>query len=46
MTEIGNRARVGLLASQPLAAEVTGESARARPRAGAHGGRELEGDRD
>ena len=26
MTEVGNRARVGLLASQPLVAEVTGES--------------------
>jgi molybdate transport system ATP-binding protein len=26
VTEIGNRARVGLLASQPLVAEVTGES--------------------
>jgi molybdate transport system ATP-binding protein len=28
VTEVGNRARVGLLASQPLVAEVTGESAR------------------
>ena len=27
VTEVGNRARVGLLAGQPLAAEVTGESA-------------------
>ena len=27
VTEVGNRARVGLLASQPLVAEVTGESA-------------------
>ena len=26
MTEVGNRARVGLLAAQPLVAEVTGES--------------------
>jgi molybdate transport system ATP-binding protein len=26
LTEVGNRARIGLLASQPLAAEVTGES--------------------
>ena len=26
VTEVGNRARVGLLAGQPLAAEVTGES--------------------
>ena len=28
VTEIGNRARIGLLASQPLVAETTGESAR------------------
>jgi molybdate transport system ATP-binding protein len=28
LTEVGNRARVGLLASQPLVAEVTGESVR------------------
>jgi len=27
VTEVGNRARVGLLASQPLVAEITGESA-------------------
>ena len=27
VTEVGNRARVGLLAAQPLVAEVTGESA-------------------
>jgi molybdate transport system ATP-binding protein len=27
VTEVGNRARIGLLAGQPLAAEVTGESA-------------------
>ena len=26
VTEVGNRARIGLLAPQPLAAEVTGES--------------------
>ena len=26
VTEVGNRARVGLLASQPLVAEITGES--------------------
>jgi molybdopterin-binding protein len=26
VTEVGNRARIGLLASQPLVAEITGES--------------------
>ena len=28
VTEVGNRARIGLLAAQPLVAEVTGESVR------------------
>ena len=34
VTEVGNRARVGLLASQPLVAEITGESSQHRAGAG------------
>ena len=45
VTEFGNRARVGVAASQPLVAEVTSASiAPARARAGVPGGGELEGD--
>ena len=47
MTEIGNRARIGLSSPQPLVAEVTVESIRSLAlRPGAPGHRELEGDRD
>ena len=47
MTEIGNRARVGLSPPQPLVAEVTVESIRSLALAsGRPGHSHLEGDRD
>ena len=47
VTDVGNRARVGLLAGQPLVAEVTSESvARLGLGPGVRGRRDLEGDRD
>ena len=47
MTEVGSRARVGLLAGQPLVAEITGESlARLGLAPGSRRRRDVEGDRD
>ena len=46
VTEVGNRARVGLLAAQPLVAEVTAESVARLGLAPGAGRRDLEGDRD